>query len=351
MNTKTRFVVITSALVMGVGLGVGLLAYSVGLPNGAFGRRGGPDELRFLPKNASLVGYANVHDVMVSDLRQRAKAMAPGGERGQEKFQAETGINIETDIDRVVASFDPGTDGAADLGVVIATGRFDETRIEALLRSHGAKVEDYKGRRLILLPEDGHDRKAKDADPGDAPAQPRKPRPDGAMAFIQPGTLAIGTAPLVRGAIDRRAGGENLTDNEDLMKQVRSLESGNAWAVGRFDALGAGHKLPAQVSSQLPPITWFSVSGHINGGLRGVLRAETRDDESANNLRDVLRGFMALAKMQAGGRPAMQTLLQSLELGGSGHTVALSFTVPADALELLGGPGGARSPRRGPEEH
>ena len=52
--------------------------------------------------------------------------------------------------------------------------------------------------------------------------------------------------------------------------------------------------------SQIPAITWFAVSGHVNGGLRGVIRAETRDDEAANNLRDVVRGFMALG--EAAGR-------------------------------------------------
>ena len=47
-----------------------------------------------------------------------------------------------------------------------------------------------------------------------------------------------------------------------------------------------------------------SVSGHVNGGLRGIVRAETRDDEAANNLRDVVRGFLALAKLQAGRDPS-----------------------------------------------
>jgi hypothetical protein len=48
-----------------------------------------------------------------------------------------------------------------------------------------------------------------------------------------------------------------------------------------------------------------------------------------------MRGFMALAKMQAGSQPDLQPLVQSLELGGSGKTVALSFSVPAKVFELL----------------
>ena len=65
-----------------------------------------------------------------------------------------------------------------------------------------------------------------------------------------------------------------------------------------------------------------------------MLTADTRDDESANNLRDVVRGFLALAKLQAGGRPELQAMVQSLELGGTGKTVSLSFTVPGEVFDF-----------------
>jgi len=89
------------------------------------------------------------------------------------------------------------------------------------------------------------------------------------------------------------------------------------------------------------------VSTHIDGGIRGVIRADARDEEAANNLRDVVRGFMALAKMQAGSRPEMQAMMQSLELGGTGKTVALSFDVPSqvfDAIGAIAGQKGIRPP-------
>src|SRR4029079_19121052 len=90
---------------------------------------------------------------------------------------------------------------------------------------------------------------------------------------------------------------------EELMNLVRALDSGNAWAVGRFDALTSRGHLPENVASQIPAITWFSVSTHINGGIRGIVRAETRDDEAANNLRDVVRGFLALRNVAGGTGP------------------------------------------------
>jgi hypothetical protein len=324
MMNRTRYFVIASLLVLSVGLGTGLVAYYVGFPAGAFASRGGPEELRYIPRDAAVIAYANVQEVMTSELRQKLRGAIPFHEDGQREFQTQTGINIETDIDRVVACMNPnaGGTGTPGAGMVLARGRFDVVKIEALMREHGGKVEEYKGKRLVVADVAEH--------------------PTGfAVAFIEPGLVGVGTSALVRQAVDLHQGGDNpqtgvasVTGNDELMNLVRSMDDGNAWAVGRFDALSSQH-LPAGIMSQLPAITWFSVSGHVNGGIRGVLRAETRDEEAANNLRDVVRGFMALAKLQAGSRPEFQTMMQSLELGGSGKTVALSFAVPAEVFDII----------------
>ena len=118
---------------------------------------------------------------------------------------------------------------------------------------------------------------------------------------------------------------------------MRSLDrGGNAWTIGRLDVLRAVGRLPPQIATQLPAITWFSVSGRIDSDVSGTVRADTRDEEAANNLRDVVRGFLALAKLQAGGRPEWQTMVQSLELGGTGKSVALSFSIPGAMFDAFG---------------
>ena len=137
---------------------------------------------------------------------------------------------------------------------------------------------------------------------------------------------------------------ESVTGNDDLMNLVRSLDDANAWAVGRFDALSTQAHLPANVLSQIPAISWFAVSGHVNGGIRGTLRAEARDEASANNLRDVVRGFLALAKLSSGSKPELQAMVQSLELGGTGKTVSLSFAVPAELFDVIGAMTGKNKP-------
>jgi hypothetical protein len=107
------------------------------------------------------------------------------------------------------------------------------------------------------------------------------------------------------------------------------------WAVGRFDALSAHATLPAEVSERIPPITWFSASGHVNGGLQAVVKAEAKDDQAAENLRDIVRGFVALAKMQTSNKPGIQKMLPDVQLSGDGKEVAVSFAVTNEMLDAF----------------
>jgi hypothetical protein len=343
MMNRTRNFVIASLVVLCAGVGTGLVAY-YGFPTSALAPAGGPDELKFLPSSATLVAYADVHEVMTSELRQKLRTAMPLQGDGQRSFQSETGINIETDIDQVAFGLTPvsASPGGRSDGLVIARGRFDEVRIEASMRDHGARVEDYKGSRVITA--------EPPSIPAPAPAPDAPPQPPGparrslSLAFIEPGLLAVGSPVLVRHAVDLKSGGDSVLVNDEIMGRIKALERGNVWAVGRFDALTERANLVQGMVSQLPAITWFSASGQVDSGISTVLKAETRDEESANGLRDVIRGFVALARMQAGSRPELQPLLQSIQLGGEKQTVTLSLDVSPQTLDLL--PRTVRPPAR-----
>ena len=219
--------------------------------------------------------------------------------------------------------------------MVLASGLFDEVKIESLMREHGATVEQYKDKRLIVVSPDARRQALHPSDapvPGPAAAHATEL----ALAFLKPGLVAVGSANLIRQAVDLEHGGENITSNAEVMNLIRSIDSGNVWAVGRFDAIQSAARLPP-VLSQLPAITWFSVTGQINDTISGVVRAETRDEESAKNLRDVVNGFLALARLQAGSKPEFQALAQSLQLSGTGKTVELAFSVPGALFDLIEG--------------
>ena len=333
MTARTRYFVISSVLVTFVGVGSGLVAYYSGFPAGAAASSGpGPEELQYIPADATVVAYADVRHIMASELRQKIRTLMPGQENGQHEFERQTGINVETDIDHVVACIQADSSGGKGpgVGLVLARGTFNEVKLEALMRDHGAQIEQYKDRRLIV----GTAHADRAATPNlQSPENPGGPQ-DFSVSFLKPGLVAIGTSALVRRAIDLENGGANITTNEEVANLVRSLDSSNAWAVGRFDTLRASAKFPRGVG-ELPPITWFSVSGTIDDSITAVLRAETSTDEAAKNLRDVVQGFAALASLQAGSKPELKALVQSLQIGGTGKTVSLSFSVPGGIVNLM----------------
>ena len=320
MTKKTRYFLAGSAAVLAAGLGTGLVAYYTGgfQPVSASAVS---NELRYVPADATVVAYADVRAIMDSDLRARLKEAMPMHESGQREFQTQTGIDIEHDIDYVVASLSTGLQKPAPL--VVARGRFNDTQLEALIREHGGTVEDYKGKRLIVCTTNAH---------GDIPIQTGSVT----LAFLEPGLIAIGDTAAVKTSIDAQLAAHSITSNNEMMELVSEIgQSNNAWAVGRFDVLASQANLPEQVSSRLPQLKWFAAAGHVNGGLSGSLRAEARDDQSAENLRDVVRGFLGLARMQAQADPRTSALIESLQLTGTGKTVALSFTVPAEVLQMI----------------
>jgi len=318
MTKRTRYFLIGASAVLVIGLCTGLLAYySGGLPSLSAAPTG-PSELSYVPADAAVVAYANVRDVMASQFRERLREAVPEENRGRDELLRETGIDVEKDIDHVVACVikRDGEDG----GLVVARGNFNPAQLETMAREHGATVEDYRGKRLLVGPvhEGRHGTK-----------QPT-------LAFMEPGLVAIGDSASIKSSIDAQMSGQSVMSNDELMKLVADVDSGsNAWAVGRLDALTSQAQLPEEVSRQIPAIKWFAATGHIDGGFTGTLRAEARDEEAAENLRDVIRGFFALAKMQAGSAPRAAALLQTLQLSGTGTTVRLSFTVPNEVLDLL----------------
>ena len=139
-NKKTRYFVAVSAAILAVGLGTGLVASYMGLPVSVFSSAAGPEELQYVPADAAVVAYANVRDVMSSEFRQRFKGLEPS-ENDKNQFEEKTGLNLEQDVDSVVAAVMP-KDGMANNPagsfLILARARYQAARLEALAVEHGA---------------------------------------------------------------------------------------------------------------------------------------------------------------------------------------------------------------------
>lgn len=336
-HSRTRYFLLSSAAVLVGGLAVGTAAYMGGLPMRALASQAGPDDLALVPAGAAVVAYANVHDVMQSEFRQRLTAAMDSKSEGRHKFQEETGIDIEQDIDSVVAAGMPKAGGTGhDIGFVALRGRFDTTRIEALVSSKGGVLDEYRGARLLLAPA-----RPADADGESSDAAELTPRHDGppAIALVNANLVIVGSLDAVKAAIDRQQDQSipSILSDGEFVQMLESLDGGSSmWAIGRSSTLMADHaEVPDQIASKLPGVKWVAASGHVNGGLRATLRAEANDHEAGKNLRDIVQGALAVARLQLDGKPELSPLLQGLQVEGTGTSVSVNIALPSELLDLL----------------
>lgn len=328
MTKRTRYFMMGSVGVLTLGLTVGLVAYYGGIRG--FAEPAGPEELNYVPSDAAVVAFANVRQLMDSQFRQQVKGLESADhQQGQEELKNEIGIDIERDIDYVVACMLASPTAApadAKSGYVLARGNFDRPRIEAFIRGKGGVEQEYRGRKMFV-----RDEVIASATTAASHAM--------ALTFIDSKVVAFGTSAALHRVIDLQfADAQTVRANPEVMKLIGNVEPGNnAWVVGRFDVLSKQAHLPNEVTSQLPQVTWFSAGGHVNGGLNAVVAVQARDEEAAKNLQQVVAGFIALARMQASAKPELNAIAQSITLGNdtSNNTVSVTFTLPLAALDAL----------------
>ncbi len=312
MKVQTRRVLLGGGVLV-LGLATGLVGDVPGGGPALAMTQSGPDELQYIPGDATVVAFVDLREVMLSDFRQQLRAIVPEL-AGPPEFRDQTGIDLENDIDRVVAGFLPQAGGGDPEALVVLRGRFDTTRLEGLARQHGGTVEDYSGVRLVKIATDANEL---------------------ALAFVEPGLIAVGSDASVRRAIDLPATGGDVTSNARLMDLLGQIEAGsNAWAIGRFDEPDALAWLPDAVASLLSQVTAFAAGGRVNGGVSGTINLEARDEQVGQDLRDVIQAFIALARLQTSSQPELSGVIDSFQLGGVGTSVSLSFALPPDFLEL-----------------
>lgn len=320
MAPNTRNFLLGSAVIVVAGLCTGLVAYYSGaLP----GRDAARAEFSYIPSDASAVAFADVRHIMDSEFRQKLRETMPTGAEKDRLLQA-TGIDIERDIDSVVAGL---TGGDASGAVVVLRGRFDQDRIEALAVGHGARQEQYGGRALLVGMSHGQDGEF---------IEPAARQHVPSLAFLDDNLLAIGDVTGVRRAIDVSVSGNSVTANSDMMRVIGTVQgTGHAWLVGRADRITGEAPVPEQIRSHVEGIEWLSVSASIDRDVHGLIRAEARDDQSAEQLRTILAGALATARMFANQDPRAAAALNSVQTTGSGRNVELSFAVPAELLEMV----------------
>jgi hypothetical protein len=329
MTKKTRYFVITAGAVLVVGLGGGLIAYlaynrMAGVPPGL------PREVRYVPADAEVVAFANVRAIMDSELRRAVMPnIDPESRKGRQMMNDFAGVDLEKQVDHVVMYVEPfirqSQENAQPTEIprasLLVNGSFDQARIEQLIREHGGSVEEHNGRKIFVHQAGGE---------------------QVAVGLVENDLIAIGQADLVRRAIDISRGSardfRNVTTNGELMNLIRDTSGSTAWVAGQFEEISRRMKLPTSIAGQVPPVRMVSVKADINGGVKATIRAEAGDKAAADQLRDVVRGFISIARLHAGAKEEFANVLKTIELSGTDATVRLSFAVSPETLRLVAPP-------------
>ena len=326
--TRSRLVVLASSLVVALGSLAAVGTLYLDPARAAVGPL--PGEALSLPADVTFVMGFDVKRLVQSEFYQRF-----GKEKGMARPEAfaeleeRTGLNPERDLDRVViAGKGDAAKGPGDAGVVMVWGRFDQYKIgRAIETEKKANVtwKKHEGVTVYLFQE------------GKKGA--------GALGFLDDDTLVMGSQAAVETTLTNRAQGKSgLKSNAGTIALLEQVKPGSTfWMVGDRSLLarmptdvpapGAG---PASGSMiQLPALQSLVVTGDLDPALSVEAIGEARDEPAAKNLADVVRGFFALAQLQAGQKPELKELTSAVSVATEANKVRVSARFSYELLESL----------------
>jgi hypothetical protein len=281
-----------------------------------------PGEALALPSDARFVMGFDVKRFVASDFYRRYGHKELGRPEAFRDLEEKTGLNPTRDIDFVyVAGRGPEKGGAGS--VVLVQGRFDRHRISRVIETanKGVTTKSHENVGMYLFHE------------GRRGAM--------AVAFLDEDTLVLGTQPQVEEAITSRVRGDKgLRANETLLALLREVRPGSTfWMVGDQSLLArmpGSVPLPGEAGAvNLPPLQSIVVTGDLEPSLAMEAVGQARDEAAARNLADVVRGFLALAQLQASQKPELQGLASAVSVTTDGLKVQISARLPFELLDAL----------------
>jgi hypothetical protein len=245
--------------------------------------------------------------------------------RDFQDFMRSVGVDPERDVDEVVL----GWRGEANTGLVgRAEGRFDTSRLRALVTRQNLPLREYLGHELYAFGS------------GEGPT-------DLLFVFFNESSAAFGRARDLRDLLDVRAGTKPALESNSAFVAWEAELEGTApqWGVATGKAaastagpwLAAGGKLATDTSGFFAPlkavlyrVTW---GGSTTTNVTIVCESQETAD-AFSRLLTMLRD--ARPTGEASPLPAgFSTLLEGLEVHASGSRVELSASAPLEVLDQV----------------
>jgi hypothetical protein len=323
---RSRLVVLGAALVVVVGIALAVGAIYLNPARAAVGPL--PPEGLALPAETRFVVGLDVRRFVASPLYRRYSERMSVRPEAFAELQEKTGLDPERDVDQVViAGQGPSR---SDPGLVMVLGRFDRYKLSRAIETHKRDVtwKDYQGTTVYLF--------------GEAAG-----RRGGAAAFLDDHTIVLGSRPAVETVIANHASGAgNLRSNAKVVALLEQVKPGATfWMVGDQTLM---EQMPRSVPApglpggsspmaplQLPGLKSLIVTADLDPMMAIEATGEAADEAAARNLADVVRGFVALAALQANQRPELRDLASAVSVSTEASRVHLAARFPYELIDAL----------------
>jgi hypothetical protein len=314
---KSRLIVVFAAVIVFVGMGLGILAY-LSTPGTNAQAAMLPDAAVWVPSSADFVAYVDLETLLSSPLREDWETSYLRENAGSEvdEFRQKTGMDPWTDF-RALALSSRRNEEDAEWGIAL-TGELNPEGIITSIEEKEDLVQSvYQDTTLYTFEH-----------PNDEPQT---------LAFPSTSVALFGSTAYVQEMLDVGAGKTASAVEGPLAGWIHELPLDDTfWCVGSsevaFSRFVAGLN---ESSPRIPPVQSFAVSGSLSSEISMIARGKASDPESAQKLADVVRGAIALGSLQQETPPELQAILDSVQIEVLENRVLISAAFPYETLRRL----------------
>ncbi len=300
----------------------------------------GDELMKLLPADATGVFAVDIKKGLATPLGQK---MLEDKSQDYLEFIKETGINPETDLDRMVGSV--VLHGEDDWDFVMAVkGTFDREKLMAAGLKNGAQmtVSQYEGKPLIRVEDVEDQAEAAAENLADAMGQEADldVEPNVSWAsFIDDSTVLWGSEQGVKSAIDVSVGkAKGMHTNEGLTALVSQTKTDAvAWAV--FEIPEEMAKALAEESPMMASLadlrSVILMIDYEDETILGLIHANGGTAEKNAQLAEFLNGMKAFFAMGASEDPDLGALLESIKITSSDQHVAIEMAIPEELMRRI----------------